>query len=310
MIVASIDIGTNTVLLLVARVAGSGAIETLVYEQQAPRLGRDVDARGNIHPDAADRVIAVLLEYRRIIERHRPDAVAVCGTSAVRDARNRGEFLAQVYAATGFAVEVLTGEEEALWSYRGALSGLPGIGEATVVDIGGGSTEIARGSGRTLRTSLSLDIGSVRLTERYFAHDPPADAEVRTAAEVVRAALAAVPDRALRGSALVGVAGTAAALAILDQGLREFDIHALIDYSVRLDRVRELFDTLRAKPAAEIRRLSAVMEGRADVITAGTMILREIMEAFGFPTMTVSERGVRYGLVLREWERRAGREGE
>ena len=306
--VASIDIGTNTVLLLIARIDARGGIVPAVYEQRIPRLGKGVDATGNLHPEAIGRTMSVLRDYRTMIDAHHPDDVVVCGTSAVRDAGNREEFVARVREETGFTVEILSGEEEALWTFRGAISGMPDVGKATVVDIGGGSTEITLGGRSAIRERISLDVGSVRLTERFFKHDPPTHPELEKAIEVVENELARAGKFDFAGSTLIGVAGTATSLAILDQGLKQFDIQALINYSLRLDHVCALFRTLRSMPAAEIRGLSSVMEGRADVMTAGVLILREIMAHFKFPTMIVSERGVRYGLALREWERRNARD--
>jgi exopolyphosphatase/guanosine-5'-triphosphate,3'-diphosphate pyrophosphatase len=301
--VASIDIGTNTVLLLIASIDGSGVITPVVYEQRVARLGQGVDAARNLHPDAMERVLKALREFRQVVDAHAPDRTVVCGTSAVRDAANRDEFVALVRNATGFAVDILSGDEEALWTYRGAISGVPHLEHATVVDIGGGSTEIIVGNRTSIHESISLDVGSVRLTERVFRHDPPTHPELEKAIEIVENELARAGHFPFAGTTLVGVAGTATSLAVLDQGLAEFRLPAVSGYPLELERVYELFRKLRAMPVAGIRGLSAVMEGRADVITAGVLILREIMAHFTFQTMTVSERGVRYGLALREWER-------
>jgi exopolyphosphatase/guanosine-5'-triphosphate,3'-diphosphate pyrophosphatase len=303
MTVAAIDIGTNTVLLLIAAVDAEGGITPLVHEQRVPRLGQGVDAARNFHPDAIDRVLRALGEFRIILDAHTPDRTVVCGTSAVRDAANREEFIRRVRTATGFEVEVLSGDEEALWTYRGAISGLPHVERATVVDIGGGSTEIIVGDRTTIRERVSLDIGSVRLTERSFHSDPPTHPELEKAIEIVENALARAGRFPFAGTTLIGVAGTSTSLAVLDQGLPAFRISAVRGYTLERESVDQLFIKLRSMPAADIRKLSAVMEGRADVMTAGALILREIMAHFKFQTMTVSERGVRYGLVLRESER-------
>jgi exopolyphosphatase/guanosine-5'-triphosphate,3'-diphosphate pyrophosphatase len=299
--IAAIDIGTNTVLLLIAEVGEDGEIRTLVYEQRVPRLGRGVDAARTLTGPAMDRTVAVLGEYADVIARAQPARTAVCATSAVRDARNREEFCALVYERTGLRVEVLDGEDEALWTYRGAISGLRDVTNSTVIDIGGGSTEITVGDRDRIRRRVSLDIGSVRLTERFFAHDPP-DAEERAAARgAVRDALAATDGFAVEGTTLIGVAGTATALAILDRGLPRFEVDAVIAHRLTRERLGVLLERLERLPSSAIRRLSDVMDGRADVITAGAMILGEIMDRFHQPLLVVSERGVRYGLVLREW---------
>ncbi len=302
--IATIDIGTNTVLLLVADVEEREVIRTLVYEQRVPRLGAGVDARRALEADAIARVTGVLSEYREFIERHAAEAVAVCGTSAVRDASNRDVLAARIRNETGFELEVLTGEDEAHWTYVGARSGLPGTGRTTVIDIGGGSTEITLGGAQEIEARISLDIGSVRLTERCFRHDPPTPSELETAIEIVENEI----DRAARfpftGSTLVGVAGTATTLAILAQGLRSFDVRAVTNFHLTREATEELFRRLRSMPSAAIRDLSNVMEGRHDVIVAGSLILREILAHFRFDELVVSERGLRYGLAIREWERR------
>lgn len=301
--IASIDIGTNTVLLLIAEAHGPGDIRRHVYEQRAPRLGKGVDATKHLHPDAMRRVVDVLKEYNAIIASHHVDTTIVCATSAVRDAANKDAFLTMVRAETGLAVEVLSGADEAYWTYRGAVSGIAGITKATVVDIGGGSTEITVGTEKEIIDSASLNVGSVRLTERFLKHDPPTHPELEAAITFVEDELAKAGRFDFAGSTLVGVAGTATALAVLAQGLKEFSIDAVTNYKLGLDTVYGQFRTLRAMPAEEIRKLSSVMEGRSDVIAAGSLILREIMAHFKFKEMIVSERGVRYGLVLREFER-------
>ena len=229
--------------------------------------------------------------------------MALCGTSAVRDAANRADFVALVKAETGFDVEVMSGDEEARWTYRGAVSGLPGVARAAVLDIGGGSTELSLGDVHGPRRSISMDIGAVRLTERFLASDPPAREELIAAITEVRSHIDRTKSFDARGHTLVAVAGTPTTLAILAQGLPRFSADAVANYPLSRDRIRELLDTLSGMRVAEIRKLSEVMEGRADVIVAGTLILQEIMETHGFEEAIVSDRGVRYGIVIREWER-------
>jgi exopolyphosphatase/guanosine-5'-triphosphate,3'-diphosphate pyrophosphatase len=228
--------------------------------------------------------------------------VILCGTSAVREALNREEFIDRVARETGLSLEALSGEDEAYWTYRGALSGLHDIQRATVVDIGGGSTEIVIGTGKAINRTISLQIGSVRLTERFLRHDPPTHPELEAAITEVENALALAGDFPFAGSTLVGVAGTATSLALLAQGAPASDARAVSGYRMPYVVVDHLFRTLRSMPSGMIRNLSTVMEGRADVITAGAFILREVMAHFGFNEVIVSERGVRYGLVLREAE--------
>ena len=206
--IASIDIGTNTVLLLIADVDDAGTIRPLVYEQRIPRLGKGVDSSKNLSPQSMQRVIDVLQEYKLIMSQYTFDKVVVCGTSAVRDASNKSEFVHLIHSKTGFELEILTGEDEAYWTYRGAISGIPGIKKATVVDIGGGSTEITVGDEKTIHHSISLDVGSVRLTERFFKHDPPTHPELESAITLVEDELTKAAGFDFKDSSLVGVAGT------------------------------------------------------------------------------------------------------
>jgi exopolyphosphatase/guanosine-5'-triphosphate,3'-diphosphate pyrophosphatase len=303
MTLASIDIGTNTVLLLVARMEIDGSIIPLVAEQRVPRLGRSVDQNRNLHPASMGRVIAVLQEYQAIMAPFHPTSVTVCGTSALRDASNREEFSRLVRKETRFSLEVLSGEEEAEWTYRGAISGVPDIHRATVVDIGGGSTEIIIGDLSSFSHRISLNIGSVRLTERYFKHDPPTRRECNAASDAIRTTLAEAADFPFEGSTMIGVAGTATSLALLVQKRKQFDLSAVTNYRLSRSDVEAMSHELQGTPSASIRELSEVMEGRADVITAGSLILQQVMEQGGFEEMIVSERGVRYGLLIREAKR-------
>ncbi|HUI11554.1 MAG TPA: Ppx/GppA phosphatase family protein [Bacteroidota bacterium] len=305
-IVGVIDIGTNTVLLLVARIEDGNAITPLVYEQRIPRLGRRVDATRNLDASSMARVIAVLREYAALVLPYEPAAMAVCGTSAVRDAANRDLFARDILAQTGYRLEVLSGEEEAYWTYRGAASGVPGTGRLTVVDIGGGSTEIITGARSSIDRRISLTLGSVRLTERFLRHDPPTPGELDAAGRFTEEELARASGFQFAGTTLVGVAGTATSLAMLARGIGDFDIAAVTNTPLTRAEVEGLYGRLRTMPSTEILRLSRVMEGRSDVITAGALIARSLMSRFEFSAMTVSERGVRYGIAIREAERLRG----
>jgi exopolyphosphatase / guanosine-5'-triphosphate,3'-diphosphate pyrophosphatase len=306
MTILSIDIGTNTVLLLIARVDTGGVITTLHATQRIPRLGKGVDAQRRLAPDAMQRVVAVLNEYREIAAPFRVDAATVCATSAVRDASNRDELVRSVRDGTGLEIDVLSGADEALWGFRGTLSGLPALDAAAVLDIGGGSTELTVGNRYDIMSSTSVDIGSVRLTERFLRGNPPTAMQLKQCLECIHDAIAPFRGRG-RGVPLIGVAGTATTLALLDQGKRSFSVEAISGYRLRHEAVASLAGRLASMTVAEILQLTDAMEGRADIITAGTLILREVMIRLGTEELIVSERGVRHGMVLREWERHKGR---
>ncbi len=304
--VAAIDIGTNTALLLVASVDGGGSITPTLDEERIPRLGKGVDGRRALQQDSMRRVLRVLEEYLQLSALHEPDTVILAATSAVRDANNRNEFRELVRAHTGFDLEILGGEEEARWTYLGARSGITGSDLMTVIDIGGGSTEIIVGDHEGIRTAISLDIGSVRLTERYFTHDPPSREELETARHSIREAFRACPG--LSASALIGVAGTAVALALLDQDTADVRRDVVNGYRLRVQRMDSLLQQIQTMPSGNIRTLNTFLAGREDIIVAGALILREFMRMGGFHDVITSSRGLRYGLVLREWKQQVSEE--
>lgn len=307
--IASIDIGTNTVLLLVADVNATGTIETVHHEQRLPRLGKDVDQQKRILIPAFDRVAWILNEYKNLALQLRSEKIIACATSAVRDAINGDEFIAYLKQTTGIDVEIISGDEEAALTYKGATGGSKNlVRQPTVIDVGGGSTELTyakqgtRNGNRELHR-YSLNIGSVRLTERYFKHDPPTPEEVASARQFVLEELSQVVNPGFSQFQLVGVAGTATTLACLDQQLIEFEVDRVSGYRIEIDRVAGWCKRLASMRRNEIRALSNVTEGRADILAAGVLILFECMKLFGFDSLLVSEKGLRYGIVLREWER-------
>lgn len=306
--VAVIDIGTNTVLLLVAECVPPATLSPLAYEQRVPRLGAGIDAAKRLDPESMKRVLAVLEEYRTIIRYHAADRITVIGTSAVRDAANRDEFARLIAAHTGFSLEVLSGRDEARWTFRGALSGNPECQSATVLDIGGGSTEFTTGDTATIWTSQSINIGSVRLTERLLHSDPPLPEELASLQSTIHRALDSVKIPNPPPAPLIAVAGTATTLALLAQEKADFSLPAVSGYCMSRSAVRSLTNYLTRLSTQEILTLGKYMAGRSDVITAGAIILDEVMERWGWTDVRVSERGVRYGIALREMG--GGEEGE
>jgi exopolyphosphatase/guanosine-5'-triphosphate,3'-diphosphate pyrophosphatase len=283
--VAAIDCGTNSIRLLIAD-AVDGRLRELDREMRIVRLGQGVDATGRFLPEALARTRSALADYATLLVRYRVEKVRMVATSAARDAVNREEFFdmtAQVLAAAapGAVAEVITGEEEAALSFRGAVAELDRA-EApfVVVDLGGGSTEVVLGA-REVEASFSADIGCVRLTERCLHSDPPTAAEIAAARQVVRErmgeALRVVPvDRA---RTWVGVAGTMTTLAALAQEMTTYDPAV-----IHLSRVgyRELLDVcerLIAMPRSQRAALGPMHEGRVDVIGAGAIVVQELAYA-------------------------------
>ncbi len=296
--VATIDIGTNTALLLVADVEG-GRLVPVHDEERFVRLGEGVDAARRLSPTAMDRAVAALRDYRATADRLGAPVVTVGATSASRDAANLDDLRERVRREAGLGYEVISGEEEARWSFRGACSAFPKLNRACVIDVGGGSTELVAGpTGGDPAFRVSLDVGSVRVTERCFPALPPPPETVAAAEAMVAEALAPVE---LSGDVpLLGASGTAVALARLAQP----DAPAV---PIPAGEVRAWRERLLGLTAEEVRALDPVMAGRADVFAAGVLIVDAVMRRFGFSALHPSPRGLRHGLALRWVEEQGGR---
>jgi exopolyphosphatase/guanosine-5'-triphosphate,3'-diphosphate pyrophosphatase len=298
--VAAIDCGTNSTRLLVADADGTTHLRLM----RITRLGAGVDATGDLNAAAIDRTVHVLRDFRRMMDEARVGKGRLVTTSAVRDARNGDVFRQAALAATGLPAELLSGEEEGQLAYAGATAGLPPIdGDDLVVDIGGGSTELVIQRHGVVQ-AFSMNIGCVRLSERFLTHDPPEEAEIAALVAFVDGAI----DRAvralpalstLRDGRLVGVAGTVTTLAALSLGLPAYDSDQ-IHHSV-LDRaaVDHWCATLAAEDAATRAERPGMVAGRADVIVAGAYVLRQVMASFGFDRCIASETDILDGIAQR-----------
>ncbi len=282
--VAAIDQGTNTTRLLVADV-DDGRLEEVVRRTEITRLGEGVDERHRLLPVPVARVRTCLTAYRREAERLGAERTLLVATSAVRDAENGEAFLGEVEWSYGFATRLLSGDEEAELMLRGVGT----IEQGTLVlDIGGGSTELV-----TLDSRTSLDVGAVRLTERFLRTDPPIADELEACAQHVRVLL---PQ--LDANSAVGVAGTITTLAALDLRLDEYDRERVHGHELSLEGVERQLARLAALPLAERREVSALEPKRAPVIVAGAVIAREVLAAYGLDGMRVSEHDILDGIAL------------
>ena len=282
--VAAIDQGTNTTRLLVADVDDDGLRE-LVRRTEITRLGEGVDERHRLLPLPVARVRNVLTDYRREAERLGAERTLLVATSAVRDAENGEAFLGEVEWSYGFATQLLSGDEEAALMLRGVGEIEPGT---LVLDIGGGSTELV-----TLDSRTSLDVGAVRLTERYLHSDPPTRDELEACAHYVRTVLPP-----LDATSAVGVAGTITTLAALDLGLDEYDRERVHGHELSLAGVERQLERLAALPLAQRREVPALEPERAPVIVAGAVIAREVLAAYGLDAYRVSEHDILDGIAL------------
>jgi len=296
---AAIDCGTNTVLLLVAECklehGNSPRLRGIADFLEMPRLGQDLDRTGRLHAEAMQRTIEALLrQQKRALELHAERIIAV-GTESLRAAKNGEEFLARA-AAAGIPLRVISGAEEARLSFRSVAEGLRGAasGTCSVLDIGGGSTELVVGSGKTPSAWASVPIGSVRLTERLLKSDPPTAAEKQALVETIDAALSDLPTPA---GELVALAGTATTLAAIHLGLSQHDSARVEGLRIPISALAALSERLGSLTVAERRALAGLDPRRADVIYAGAMILVRMGLAARVSEVVISDRGVRWGAL-------------
>jgi exopolyphosphatase/guanosine-5'-triphosphate,3'-diphosphate pyrophosphatase len=284
--VAAVDLGTNTTRLLVADIE-DGRIDEVHRETRITRLGEGVDARHRLLPVPIARARNALTDYRRTLERLGAERTLAVATSAVRDAENGEAFLGEVEWSYGFTTRLLSGDEEAELTRRG-VDPKPGT---LVVDIGGGSTELIVDEFHT-----SLDIGSVRYTERFVHTDPPDPAELD---EISRAVHTILEEQVqVKAQTAIGVAGTLTTLAALDLGLEQYDRERVHGHRLTTAAARTQLARLAALPLHERRALPAIEPDRAPVIVAGAVILVSILDHFGLEEIEVSERDILDGIAL------------
>ena len=298
---AGVDIGTLTCRLLIADLLPGGRLKEVRSDRRILRLGEGVDQTKQLSAAAMDRVLCCLREWREMIDASHVDAAAVVATSAVRDAENRDEFLDRVKREADFEIELLSGEEEARRTMLGIRSGLPvGVTDVLALDIGGGSTEFILDRPGQKPVVQSIDVGVVRLCERLLQHDPPTDDEVRQAREwVARETKSAVADMgSYQTSTFVGTAGTITSLAAMAQKLPAYEPARIHNYTLKLSTIQELEQTLLSRKKADRAGLPGLEKGREEVIAAGAIIIRTIMETLGMPSVLVSDLGLREGVLI------------
>jgi len=297
--VAVADMGTNSTRLLVADIE-DGEVKELERRSTVTRLGRGVDTSRQLATEAIEDVVSAVGEYIKLYEPLEPDVVLALATSAVRDAENSGAFIAELRERFALNARILTGEEEARLTYVGAVAGRAPSDGTLVIDIGGGSTEIVVGSGREMAFHTSLQLGTVRHTERHIRNDPPTAPELEALAEDIRkqlfAELAAADFFEIHTG--IAVAGTPTSLAAIDQELDPYDPERVHGYVLSLDAIQHMYSMLSGKSLEERLKVPGLHPGRAPTIVAGVVILIQAMRAFGLQEIEVSEHDILYGAAL------------
>jgi exopolyphosphatase/guanosine-5'-triphosphate,3'-diphosphate pyrophosphatase len=308
--VAAIDCGTNSIRLLVADVPQEGAHTDLLRRMEIVRLGQGVDATGRLAPEAVERTRVVLVQYAAQARELGATAVRMVATRATRDAAHRADFEAMVLATLGRRPDVVPGREEAELSFLGATASLgaaaaahgspPPAAPFLVVDIGGGSTEFVLGDAGGVRAARSVDIGCVRLTERHLHGDPPSSDEIGRAEADIRAAIAEVRAEVPveQAASLVGLAGSVTTVAALALGLPAYDPVAIHGSRIPVGGVRSVAAGLLTATRAQRAALPVMHPGRVDVIGAGSLVLRVVMDALEFDEVVVSEHDILDGIAL------------
>jgi len=304
---AGVDIGTNSVRLLVAEVdQGEGGfhLKTIHRLMTITRLGEGVDERGVLSNDAMQRTADVLKGYQEIMRKERTEAWAVAATSAAREAANAGEFMGLVRKIMGKEPRVISGNEEARLSFAGATYDLgalrPQEGAILVVDIGGGSTELIVGKDGEILEERSIDVGCVRMSERFLVTDPPLPTELEEMEEYIRSLTSpySATIAHLSPQLMVGLAGTITTLSGIKRGLDHYDGEVIHHSWLTMEDVEQLYQHLYSLPLDERKSYMRLEPGRADVIVGGTAVLKVLLRELGWYRFLISEKDILDGLAI------------
>ena len=298
---AVIDVGTNTLRLLVAEAVTPDDFTILHEEQEITRLGEGLLPTRLLQDEPQRRSLSTLRRFAEAARRFKAEQVAAVATSAVRDAENRGELVAEIARETGLTIRVIDGREEARLTLLGVRHGLHlGSHRVLVMDVGGGSTEFVLAKGEEIEAIVSTGLGVVKLAEQHLVCDPPTPGELQALEEVVAGRIDRLRNElpSLEGTWLIGTAGTVTTLAAMDLSLTAYDRKRVHGHCLSLARVRELLGRLAALPLRERRRVPGLEPGRADIILTGAAVVVASMERLAYSEMRVSDSGLREGILL------------
>lgn len=301
MIIASIDIGTNTVLMLIAETDKSNfRIKPIKNFYEIPRIGKGMIPNGEIPEDNIKRLIKTLNNYKVIIKNYNCEKFLVTGTNALRTANNSKLILDSIKKETGFEVNVISGDEEAGLSFLGATAEIPANKECLVIDIGGGSTEIIYGRSSSIKFRKSFDAGVVSLTEKFIHHDPPLPEELINIKNQITAKIKILYKKKFKPFASIAIAGTPTTLAAMKMNMQTYDEDLIEGSFLQTEEIKELANRLSSLSVEEIKnKYSSIVEGREDLILTGSIMLLTIMEMLGLKKVKVSSKGIRYGAIVK-----------
>ncbi len=305
---ATIDIGSNTILLLIAQFDAQGKIIPLVEKAEITRLGQGLSETGILNEEAMERTLFALRQFTDLCHRNQVSAIACIGTEALRLAHNSKEFVDRVKKQCGFVLEIIPGKKEAELAYLSAILDFEDhYSNLVVLDIGAGSTEIIwplENDGSTAKLqAISMRMGSVRFTEEFIHSDPISDLDFKTLSEKIEEKLTKdldpLPKPWIQSQApltLIGLAGTLTTLSAIDQALPVYEHERIQGAKLSFTRLEQLIQNLRSKPLAERKQMPGMEPKRADVLLAGAVILEKVMQKLGVKEVVVSDHGIRYGL--------------
>jgi exopolyphosphatase/guanosine-5'-triphosphate,3'-diphosphate pyrophosphatase len=300
---AVIDIGTNSILYLVAEMNQENKVIAVDQAVRAVRLGRNCESKGIIENESLNIAIQVLKEFNRKSVDQKADQIIAVGTRVFRAAKNREQICETIRNETNFNVEVLSEQEEARYSYLGAIYERRLDQSVLAVDIGGGSTEFICGKGNQIEDSISINLGAVNLTERYVDHDPPLEREINQLEEAVHMALKGKIFALLKkGTQLIASGGTATTLGALQLQLDRYDSDRVDGCKLSLQNLKDLIDQLIIVPLEQREKMVRFDPARADIIVAGSIIFKTVLSAGKFEEAMISDRGLRFGIALRTFQ--------
>jgi exopolyphosphatase / guanosine-5'-triphosphate,3'-diphosphate pyrophosphatase len=302
MIVSSIDIGTNAVILLIAKLDFDKKKVTPLYnEQRIPRIGKKLESGMSIEKDKIEELFKIMEDYRKIINKYKCEKNFIIGTNALRISSNGNEIVKEIKRKFDLNLEIIDGEKEAYLSFLGAVFNLNLSSRNIVIDIGGGSTEIIYGSRNEIDFKKSINIGVVSASEEFFIHNPPLKLEIEKLYLKLKSLFVDFPLKNLHVDNVIAIAGTPTTLAAIHENLEEFDEQKVEGHILFREELKELIGIISQLSYYEIvKKYKSVVRGREDVILAGSIILFYLMEQFDIEKIKVSTKGIRYGKIIDE----------